>query len=84
MWIETTNEVYAVIFATHRKQLKVHASFTDSDGDGWGFSSGRPEVMTEWGFENSDKPLLKIIQTKENKEQKKWDVQFFIHSNVGE
>lgn len=77
MWIETSNEVYAVIFAKHRKQLKPHASFTDMDGSEF----GPPEVLTEWGFENSETPLLKIVQTRENKEQKEWDVQFFIFCN---
>lgn len=35
--------------------------------------------MTEWGFEKSETPLLKIVQTKENEEQKDWDVEFFIY-----
>ncbi len=84
MWIETSAEVYAVIFAKHRKQLKPHASFTDSTGNGYHFSSGHPEVMTEWGFENADFPLLKIIQTKDKEEDKEWDVQYFISINQKE
>lgn len=79
MWKETSNEVYAVIFAKHRKDLKPHSSFTDMDGNGYHFSSGKPEVLTEWGFESAEHPLLKIRQTKENKEQKEWDVEFFIY-----
>ena len=79
MWIETSNEVFAVIFAKHRKQLKPHASFTDIDGCGYVFSSGRPEAMSVWGFENAENPLLKTVQTKQNKEQKEWDFQFFIY-----
>ena len=78
MWKETSNEVYAVIFAKHRKELKPHSSFTDMTG----FSSGRPEVITEWGFENAEKPLLKIIQTKEEELQKEWDVEFFIYYEI--
>ena len=79
MWIETSNEVYAVIFAKHKKQLKPHASFTDSTGDGYHFSSGRPEIMTEWGFEKSETPLLKIVQWKESKSDKDWNVDFYIY-----
>ena len=75
MWIETSNEVYAVIFAKHRKQLKPHSSFTDVEGG----MVGRPEIITEWGFEKAETPLLKIAQTKENKEQKEWDVKLFIY-----
>ena len=78
MWKETSNEVYAVIFAKHRKELKIHSSFTDITGR----SSGRPEVITEWGFENAEKPLLKIIQTKEEELQKEWDVEFFIYYEI--
>ncbi len=79
MWIETSAEVYAVIFARHKKQLKPHASFTDMTGDGYHFSSGKPEILTEWGFELADSPLLKIVQTKENKEQENWDTKFYIN-----
>ena len=82
MWKETSNEVYAVIFAKHRKELKPHSSFTDMTGCGYEFSSGRPEVITEWGFENAEKPLLKIIQTKEEELQKEWDVEFFIYYEI--
>ena len=79
MWKETSNEVYAVIFAKHRKDLKPHASFTDMTGDGYHFSSGHPEIMTEWGFENAENPLLKIVQKKENESDKDWNVEFFIY-----
>jgi hypothetical protein len=47
MWIETSNEVYAVIFAKHRKQLKPHSSFTDSTGNGYHFSSGKHKTSLE-------------------------------------
>ena len=78
MWLETSSEVYAVIFAKHKKDLSPHSSFTDMTGTGYDFSSGKPEIMTEWGFRNSENPLLKIIQTKESNDQKEWDAQFFI------
>jgi hypothetical protein len=78
MWTETSAEVYAVIRAKHAKEMGVHGSFTDVEGNGFHFSSGRPTIETEWGFKESDTPLLKIIETKENREQKDWDVQFFI------
>lgn len=81
MWIETSNEVYAVIFAKHKKQLKPHASFTDPEGNGYIFSNGKPEIMTEWGFENAEHPLLRIVKTKESKEQNDWEVKFFIYNN---
>lgn len=79
MWIETSNEVYAVIFAKHKKQLKVHSSFTDMTGLGYEFSSGSQEAITEWGFEYADEPLLKIRQTKKNESDKDWNVEFFIY-----
>jgi hypothetical protein len=82
MWLETSAEVYAVIFARHKKDFSVHSSFTDVDGDGHTFSTGRPEILTEWGFRNSETPLLKIVQTKESKAQKEWDAFFFIYSTA--
>ena len=81
MWKEISNEVYATIFARHRKDLKPHATFTDITGNDYYFSSGEPEIMTEWGFEGAENPLLKIVQTKENERQKDWDVKFFIYGS---
>ena len=78
MWKETSSEVYAVIFANHKKDLKPHASFTDTTGNGYHFSSGHPEIMTEWGFENAETPLLKIVQRKEAESDKEWILEFFI------
>jgi len=80
MWIETSNEVYAVIFAKHRKDLQVFSSFTDMTGYGYEFSTGKPEVLTEWGFKNSETPLLKIRQTKEYESATEWNAEFFINS----
>jgi len=80
MWIETSAEVYSVIFARHKKQLSPHSSFTDMTGSGYQFSTGRPEMMTKWGFRDADFPLLKIVQTKENESQKEWDIKFYIFS----
>ena len=80
MWVETSNEVYAVIFAKHRSQLVPHSSFTDMTGSGYHFSTGHPEVITEWGFKDAENPLLKIRQTKEKESDKDWNVEVFINS----
>jgi len=82
MWIETSAEVYAVIFAKHRKDLSPFSSFTDTTGNDYLFSTGRPEIMTEWGFKDSEFPLLKIVQWKENESDKDWNADFFIFSKV--
>ena len=79
MWKETSNEVYAVVFAKHKKDLTPHASFTDVTGNGYHFSDGHPKIITEWGFKNADNPLLKIEQWKENESDKDWNVEFFIY-----
>jgi hypothetical protein len=79
MWIETSLEVYAVIKAKHSKDMCVHSSFTDSTGNGHHFSTGRPTIETEWGFKDTETPLLRIVQTKESEEQKEWDTQVLIY-----
>ena len=79
MWKLTSAEVYAVIFARHKNELSVHASYTDPTGDGYHFSSGRPEIMTEWGFEQATEPLLKIVQSKNKISEKEWKSEFFIY-----
>ena len=78
MWIETSAEVYYVIHAKHKKDLCVHASFSDPTGNGLDFSSGMPEMITEWGFKNSENPLVKIRQTKEKESDREWNNEFFI------
>lgn len=78
MWIETSAEVYAVLRARHGKDMSVYSSFSDPTGTGYDFSTGSPEMVTEWGFKKSDDPLLKIIQVKQNEYQKEWDCKYFI------
>ena len=75
MWKITTKENYQSIYLKNKKKLIVHSSYTDIEGTLFG---GKPEFMTEWGFENSDEPLLKSVQTKKDKHQVEWDVEFFI------
>ena len=79
MWKETSAEVYAVIMAKHRKELVVHSSFSDPTGTGHHFSSGSPEMLTEWGFKDSEQPLLKIVQRKDREDDKEWDVQYCLY-----
>ena len=81
MWKETSAEVYAVIWARHRKDLSAFASFTDMSGQGYEFSTGHPEVLTEWGFKDSESPILKIVQRKEYESDKEWNVEYFIYVN---
>lgn len=79
MWKETSAEVYYVIHAKHKKDLCVHSSYTDSTGRGYEWSTGSPEVMTEWGFKASEQPLVKIRQTKEHESDREWVSEFFIY-----
>ena len=81
MWKETSAEVYAVIWARHRKELSAFASFTDMSGQGYEFSTGKPEVLTEWGFKDSESPILKIVQRKECESDKEWENEYFIYFN---
>lgn len=78
-YIKTSAEVYAVIMAKHRLDMHVHGSFSDPTGNGYEFSTGRPEMMTAWGFKGSEEPLLKLIQTKESAQQKDWDNEYYIN-----
>jgi hypothetical protein len=55
--IKTSAEVYAVLHARHRKELKVFSSYSAPDGDQY----GDPEkcvMRTEWGFEESENPFI--------------------------
>lgn len=50
-WIETTQEVYGKIYTTHGRQFQVFGTYTHA--------SEPVEMLTEWGFEGADYPLIK-------------------------
>ena len=77
IWIKTTWEVYGAIYKHHTGDLVVFSSFTNPYGDFEG-GGGRPEIYTEWGFRNSDYPLIRSIGTKEDKCQKDFEWEYFI------
>ena len=54
-WIVTTIDVYNAIYQQHTKQLSVF--HTISGGGHWDPDSDR--YLTEWGFNNTDVPLIK-------------------------
>ena len=55
--VTTSAEVYAVIWAKHGDNMKVFATYSAPDGDPYG-NSDKCEMYTEWGFNNSDIPLI--------------------------
>jgi hypothetical protein len=61
--IPTSAEVYAVIFARHRHQLKAFASFSDPDGTYQGADGTTGRMDTSWGIDGADCPLLEIRST---------------------
>ena len=78
MWLETTKEVYELITKTHKEQLEIFASYTDLTGNDYIWSSGKPEIMTEWGLKNATNPLCKIILSKEYIKEKNWKRNYFL------
>lgn len=79
MWIKTTERVCVEIRKQHKDELVVHASFTDVDGNGYEWSSGSPEIMTEWGFGKAENPLYKVLMTKESNHDKEWQYEYFLY-----
>jgi hypothetical protein len=79
MWIKTNERVCVEIRKQHNDKLVVHASYTDVDGTSYGWSNGIPEIMTEWGFEKAKNPLYKVLMTKESREDKDWQYEYFLY-----
>lgn len=74
-WVKTTEEVFFAIFMQHKKEMGVFGACTYPEGDArLGISN--PYVMTEWGFERSDFPLIRETRTKESLEQENWDFEY--------
>lgn len=56
---EIQAEEYFELYTKHKDNLCVHASYTDVSGHCHYWSTDRQQWMTEWGFKNSDTPLLR-------------------------
>lgn len=53
-WMRTTEAVYGAIYSQHRKDLRLHGTITET-----GDYNGGPRIMTEWGLNGADYPLIK-------------------------
>ncbi len=74
MWIKTNPHVYRAISFEHRADLTVHGSFTNTERS---TLSERYEVLTEWGFKNSNRPLIKLHRIGELDAPRENDVEHF-------
>ena len=79
MWIKTTANVCAEIRKAHKDKLTVFSSYTDVDGNGYAWSSGYPEIMTEWGFKDASVPLYKVVMEKESNLEEEWEYEYFLY-----
>jgi len=59
---ETSAEVYAVIWARHRDELRAFGSFSDPEGSS-PYGNGTPTMETSWCLPKSDFPLIEIRTT---------------------
>jgi len=78
MWKKTTEKICIEIYKQHKDDLTVFGSYTDVDGNGYEWSSGHPEILTEWGFKGAENPLYKVLMTKETRQDKKWKYEYFL------
>ena len=72
MRIETSAEVWAVIMARHRDDLKVFSSYSNPDGR-CELGSGKPEMMTEYGLSGADFPIMRAETTWEKHPEKDYE-----------
>lgn len=79
-WVKTDKHVVGAIIREHIDDLQPYGCCTCPDGDP-SLGHENPYIYTEWGFNNGNKPLLRIIQTKENREQKDYDYRYDLFIN---
>ena len=77
IWITTNQHVYHAIYREHYERLAVFASCTCPNGDSR-LGHLRPYIMTAWGFEGADEPIIKSVARKKTFEQKEYDYEYFI------
>lgn len=73
IFIETTKEVFYAIYDKHKDSFGVFSTISRPDGGYF----GQPEMMTEWGFKNSDTPIIKSVAEKDNPEDE-WKWEYYI------
>lgn len=56
----TSAEVYAVIMARHRDQMRAFSTFSDPEGTFNGSAGLLGRMDTTWGIEGCDYPILEI------------------------
>lgn len=72
-WRRIDKDLYRSLVLCMRGTSKVFATSTDMDGvQPWNVS-GKPYIMTEWGFTDADTPLIRYEKTGDQE-------QFFIAS----
>lgn len=55
-WIKTDKHVYGAIYREHHKQLTTFSSFSNPHPS---HLSSQPQMITEWGFRDANRPLIK-------------------------
>lgn len=58
--IPTSAEVYAVLMARHKDQMRCYGSFSDPDGTFNGGPGERGRMHTMWALDGTDFPILEI------------------------
>ncbi len=76
-WIKTDKHVYGAIYREHYKVLKAFGSCTCPDGDP-SLGKMNPYILTEWGLDGADEPMIKSVATKDSRDQKDYDYEYFI------
>jgi len=75
-WTPISRTLYAAIYAELQEQLTVFGTCSAPQGDEIHYN---PYMYTEWGFKDSDAPLIRSIGNKEDHEEDtKWEWEYWI------
>lgn len=81
-WVETSPEVYAVIFARHKKDLTPFASFSNPEPS---YLSSQPQMLTEWAFSGATQPILKHVSSWDHgRREETIEHRYWIKKYIGE
>jgi len=76
-WIKTDKHVYGAIYREHHENMSVFGTCTAPDGNPT-LGIMNPYILTEWGFKDSDEPIIKSVATKLDRHQEIYDYEYFI------
>lgn len=85
MWIVISKKLYRAIYDELKEKLVVFGAYTNLENTSR-FDAG---ILTEWGFQKADEPLIRCVSAPESQtdipeDSRKWNHKYYIWKQKGD